>query len=84
MKDQIIQTVAAAVPDAQVHVATPDGTHYEALVISPAFAGMSLVEQHRLVMNALKAQFASDQVHALKLKTFAPDRWEQVKHQYGI
>jgi acid stress-induced BolA-like protein IbaG/YrbA len=84
MKELIIQTVAAAVPDAEVHVDTPDGTHYQALVISPAFAGMSLVEQHRVVMNALKAQFASDEVHALKLKTFVPERWEQVKDQYPV
>lgn len=72
MKQRIIQAVQAVLPDARVAVSTPDGTHYQAEVVSGAFADMPLIEQHRLVMNALREEFRSDDLHALQLKTSTP------------
>ncbi len=47
-------------------------SHFRLLVVSPAFAGKSRVERHRMV-NALLADELADRVHAMALKTFAPD-----------
>ena len=71
---QIEQIILAALPDASVTVTDPmnDGAHLEATVVSASFIGMSLVDQHRKVMQSLKAEFAGD-LHALKLKTKTPD-----------
>ncbi len=47
-----------------------DGAHFEAEVIYSGFEGKSLLEQHRMVFNALGVQFkAGSSMHALKLKT---------------
>jgi BolA protein len=46
-------------------------THYRIDVVSPAFAGKSRVQRHRLVYEALAAEIA-DGVHALALAARAP------------
>ena len=47
-------------------------THYRVTLVSAAFAGRSRVQRHRLVYEALAAEFASG-VHALSLDARAPD-----------
>lgn len=46
-------------------------THYNVMVVSPAFAGQGRVARHRLVNQALGAEFASG-LHALSLVLKAP------------
>jgi len=83
--DDIKQTIEAALPDASVYVADPnnDGEHFQAIVISPSFESMMLVKQHQVVMKALKEKFETS-VHALALKTFSPEKWEQEKDNYSL
>ena len=71
MVEKITQAILDVLPDAQVKVQDPhnDGQHFTADVASASFEGMSLVKQHQIVMNALKAHFDTDMVHALQLKT---------------
>lgn len=45
-----------------------DGDHYEAHISSPAFRGMSRVQQHQLVYAALKGVVGRE-LHALALHT---------------
>ena len=77
LTEQIKEAISQALPDAQVHVTDPmnDGAHLEATVISESFRGLPLVQQHRLVMKSLKNAFESD-LHALALKTYMPEKWE--------
>ena len=49
-----------------------DDDHLEAVVVSPAFEGASLVDQHKMVYDALGEHMTRD-VHALELKTFTPE-----------
>jgi acid stress-induced BolA-like protein IbaG/YrbA len=58
--------IKAGIPDAQVTV-TGDGRHFEATVVSPAFEGKSLIQRHRMVLDTLQAQIASDELHALSI-----------------
>lgn len=60
----------------EVHNPRKDGLHFEALVVSPAFEGKSLVAQHQLVMNALKNHFQTV-LHALSLRTLTPEEWNE-------
>lgn len=46
-------------------------SHFRIVVVSPAFAGKSRVERHRMV-NSLLADELAGRVHALALKTYAP------------
>jgi stress-induced morphogen len=48
-----------------------DDDHLAAVVVSPAFEGVPLVDQHRMVYDALGERMTRD-VHALELKTYAP------------
>jgi BolA protein len=49
--------------------------HFRALVVSPRFTGLSLVAAQRLVYEALADEMGSE-IHALSVKTLAPERWE--------
>lgn len=79
----IKQTILEALPDATVYIVDPysDGEHFQGIVISPTFDGLSLVKQHQLVMKALKEAF-KEAVHALALKTYTPAQWEVDRHQF--
>jgi stress-induced morphogen len=67
------QRLLEAFPDAVVDLVDLTGTrdHYQASIVSRAFRGVSLLEQHRLVYRAL-GDLLLDDVHALRLTTRAP------------
>ena len=50
---QIKQMIETGLPGSQVQVFGDDGQHFEAIVVSPAFVGKGMLEQHRLVYGAL-------------------------------
>ena len=79
--DVIKRRIEAALPGARVEILDPmrDGQHFQALVVSERFEGLSLVKQHQLVMNALKDAFEGP-VHALQLKTLTPAQWDARKN----
>lgn len=82
LAETIKTTVETAVPETTAYIIDPDGQHLQALVISASFAGLPLVKQHQMVMNALKEAFDTH-LHALQLKTFTPEKWEAQKGQYA-
>ncbi len=57
-----------------IKVSGDDGTHFEALIVSPAFVGKSMVQQHQLVYKALGDRMRSE-IHALSMKTLTPEAW---------
>ncbi len=62
----------AAFPEAtEVRVTdrTGGGDHFLVEVTSPRFDGLPLLEQHRLVNEALAAPFASGRIHEMRIKT---------------
>jgi stress-induced morphogen len=76
MKKKDIQTkILAALPDARVELRDLTGTadHWEAVVVSAAFEGKSLIERHRMVFSALSEEMKGP-IHALTLKTYTPDQ----------
>ncbi|HXH04152.1 MAG TPA: BolA/IbaG family iron-sulfur metabolism protein [Candidatus Competibacteraceae bacterium] len=73
--EQIKQLIETHLPGAQVMVRGDDGRHFEAVVVSEAFAGKTLIQQHRLVYAALGGRMERDEIHALALKTYTPDAW---------
>ena len=62
----------SAFPDAQevdVIDRTGGGDHYQVIVAAPSLTGLSLVEQHRRVYEALAAPLADGTIHELRIKT---------------
>lgn len=70
----IEQLIEASMPGAQVRV-TGDGRHFEAVVVSETFTGLTPIKKQRLVMDAVKTQLASGELHALSIKAFTPEEW---------
>jgi acid stress-induced BolA-like protein IbaG/YrbA len=52
-----------------------DGQHFQALVVSAAFAGKSRVQRHQLVYGALGERMR-EEIHALSMRTLTPDEWQ--------
>jgi acid stress-induced BolA-like protein IbaG/YrbA len=72
--ESIKQSITAGLPCEHVEVAG-DGTHWEALVVSPAFEGLSRIKQHQLVYAAMGDRMR-EEVHALSMQTLTPAQWE--------
>ena len=53
-----------------------DGQHFQALVVSPAFAGKSRVQRHQLVYAALGDRMR-EEIHALSMQTLTPEEWRK-------
>ena len=62
--------IEAAIPGARAEVEdwTGGGDHFRATVVSPAFAGLSRIQQHRLVYDVFGAEIGGP-IHALSLTT---------------
>ncbi|WP_440765086.1 BolA family protein [Natronorubrum sp. DTA7] len=53
-----------------------DDDHLAATVISPAFDGVPLVQQHQQVYDALGDHMTTD-IHALELSTYTPEEYDE-------
>ena len=61
-----------AFPDAlelDVEDRTGTGDHFQVTVASPTFDGLSLLDQHRRVNEALAAPLGDGSIHELRIKT---------------
>jgi stress-induced morphogen len=70
--DRLKELLVEAFPDAReldVLDRTGGGDHFQVTVTSPSLAGLSLVEQHRRVYEALAAPLSDGTIHELRIKT---------------
>ena len=51
-----------------------DGQHFQALIVSAAFAGKNRVQRHQLVYKALGERMR-EEIHALSMTTLTPAQW---------
>ena len=70
----IEDSIRAGLDCTHVEVHGDDGTHFEAIVVSPEFAGLSRVRRHQLVYGALGDRMR-EEIHALSMKTLSPEEW---------
>jgi stress-induced morphogen len=72
--DTLEELLRGAFPDApelSVTDRTGGGDHFQVVVESERFTGLSLVEQHRLVYDALARPLRDGTIHELRIKTRA-------------
>jgi stress-induced morphogen len=69
--DDVKARIEAAIPGSQADVQSADDVHFSARVVAAAFAGLSRIEQHRLVYAAFEGELGGA-IHALQLKTETP------------
>lgn len=70
----IEQMIQKGLPGAEVSVAGEDGSHFEATVVYEGFAGKPPLACHRMVYATLGDSVESGALHALALKTRAPEQ----------
>ncbi len=69
--------IKAGLPDAEVMVEDMTGTrdHLDITVVSDAFKGKMLFEQHQMLMTLLKDEL-KQRIHAVKLQTYTKEKFQ--------
>mgnify|MGYP001062250007 CR=1 FL=1 len=69
--DEVRDRIERALPGAQATVTdlTGGGDHLRAEVVYQGFAGLSRIQQHKLVNQALAAPLADGTIHELRIRT---------------
>lgn len=72
--EQMKSRLEKAYPDGTVQVVDLTGTHdhYQVLITSKAFQGLSRIQQHKHVMDLFAAELKTGEVHALTIQTKLP------------
>jgi len=65
----LLRTASPGAQEVGVIDRTGGGDHFHVTVVYGSFAGLSLVEQHRLVNRALAAPLADGTIHELRITT---------------
>ena len=78
---QLKKKLETLAPSTWAEIVDLTGTqdHWQALVVSPVFAGKMMIEQHRMVLELVQAEIDSGEIHALTLKTYTPDQYKEIK-----
>lgn len=75
----IKERILSLAPDTKVELIDLTGTadHWQAIIVSSAFEGKKMMEQHRMVYALFESEIQSNDVHALTLKTFSPEQYKK-------
>ena len=70
---EIEELILKSFPDAKVTIddLRGDGDHYAAQIVSEQFRGLTRVQHHKMVYNAMDGKMGNE-LHALALNTSAP------------
>jgi stress-induced morphogen len=72
--DEVRLMIEAALPGAVVEVIDEGGgDHLRVNVSASQFEGLSLIDQHRLVKDAVRERSDTGELHSLSIKTSVPD-----------
>jgi len=72
--EQVRQYIADNLPCEHVEV-QGDGSHFEAVIVSPSFEGKRLIARHQLVYAALGERMKAE-IHALSMRTLTPAEYK--------
>lgn len=72
--EQMKTRLVNAYPDGEVQVVDLTGTHdhYQVMITSKAFSGLSRIQQHKHVMDVFRPELKTGEVHALTIQTKLP------------
>lgn len=71
--------IEAAISTDFVLIESADNVHFYATVVSSAFEGLSKIRQHKIIMDLFHDAIADESIHALSIKTFTPQKWQQLQ-----
>ena len=79
LRERLAATHVEVVDESAEHVGhaaaqQSGGDHFAVVIVADQFTGKSLVDRHRAVYEALRAELQSA-IHALKIKAHSPAEW---------
>jgi acid stress-induced BolA-like protein IbaG/YrbA len=80
---QVAELIRAALPGAEVVVASDDQTHFNARIVSESFQGLRGVARHQLVYRALGERVGRE-IHALSIVALTPHEAAAATVQPGV
>jgi acid stress-induced BolA-like protein IbaG/YrbA len=72
--EQVREYIAANLDCEYIEV-QGDGSHFDAIIVSPAFEGKRLIARHQLVYSALGDRMKAE-IHALSMRTLTPAEYK--------
>jgi len=79
---KVKELIEQGLPCEYVEVVGDDGVHFSSIVVSASFEGQTLVKQHKAVKATL-GTLMGNEIHALQLKTFTPEKWAAFQQELG-
>mgnify|MGYP000897805188 CR=1 FL=1 len=73
--EEVLREKLATVTHLSLRDLTGSKDHYEAVIVTGAFEGLSRVKRHQLVYAAL-GELMAGPVHALTMQTLSPAEWD--------
>ncbi|MEE2923907.1 MAG: BolA/IbaG family iron-sulfur metabolism protein [bacterium] len=67
-----------AVEAIEIEDMTGTQDHWKVMVVSQDFENKSRIDQHKLIFDPLQDRIKSNEIHALTLKTYTPDKWKKL------
>ncbi|MCF6767939.1 BolA/IbaG family iron-sulfur metabolism protein [Thiotrichales bacterium 19S11-10] len=74
------QLIESELNDSEAIVKSNDNVHFEAIVISTLFEGITKLKQQQMIYKVLNDYITSGELHALALKTYTPNQWHQLNN----
>lgn len=78
--ENIKKLIEAGLKQSMAIIEGDDGQHFTAVVVSPEFSGKNRVQKQQLVYATLATHIADGTLHAISIKTFTPEEWQQYKN----
>ena len=63
------------------HIVSEDNVHFEAIIISDQFNGLTKIKQQQLVNALVYDYITSGELHALTMKTYTPEKWARLNQE---
>lgn len=73
---ELVKSYIAAGLDCSHLEVEGDGQHFNAVIVSEAFAGKRLIQRHQIVYAALGERMR-EEIHALSMKTLTPEEFQK-------
>lgn len=74
--EEVKKILKAQLPDCDIEVAG-DGSHFDVTVVGNVFEGLNAVKKQQLVYAGLNSYIADGSIHAVNMKTFTREQWQE-------
>ena len=80
---EVKRLIEQGMPCEFVMIDGDDGVHFTGIVVSEEFAGKPKVRQHQAVYATL-GKLMGNEIHALQLQTYTPEKWAEARQELGL